>query len=121
MATILVVEDTLLIRKLIATLLGTQGHTVVEAGDGEEGLRALSSPGADLIITDISMPNMDGKQLIAAVRDNPTTQHLPVVVLSADEGSETKQQMLNLGAALVIPKTGLHRELVRCISDLLVG
>jgi CheY-like chemotaxis protein len=83
MARVLVVDDEALIRFLIAKVLKAAGHTVVEAGDGFEGLDMIQkNPYAfDLIMLDVRMPKMDGFQFLDLLRQQPF--YIPVIVLTA--------------------------------------
>lgn len=119
MAKILVVEDTELIRKLVVTLLAFGGHEVTEAADGVEGLQCFRASPPDLVITDIAMPNMGGKEFISELAREYSDSCPPILVLSADEGSDLEQEMLNLGASVVVAKTGLHKELMLSVVGLL--
>jgi CheY-like chemotaxis protein len=82
-ATILVVEDRPIDREFLVTLLGYAGHTTLEAGDGLEALALVWAKGADLIVTDILMPTMDGFEFIRRLRANPATAQVPVILYSA--------------------------------------
>ncbi len=83
MATILAVDDRPINRKLLLTLLGFQGHRVVEASDGREALERIHDHRPDLVITDILMPTMDGLELVRKLREDPATRDLPVIFYTA--------------------------------------
>ena len=68
MATVLVVDDHPVNRDLLVTLLGYRGHTVLEACDGAEALRIVQMRRLDLVITDLVMPNMSGRELTEQIR-----------------------------------------------------
>ena len=68
MAIILIVEDRPIDRQLLATILRTRGHELVEASDGEEALDALKQIGPDLVISDIGLPGGSGNQLMSALQ-----------------------------------------------------
>jgi two-component system response regulator (stage 0 sporulation protein F) len=83
-ARILVVDDDQAIRLLLRAMLERQGHAVVEATNGNEGLRYYRAAPTDLVITDIQMPVMDGLQMIRALRDDfPTAR---VIAMSGEKG-----------------------------------
>jgi CheY-like chemotaxis protein len=83
-ARILVVDDDNAIRLLLRTVLERRGHSVVEAANGEEGLRCYQAAPTDLVITDLQMPVMDGLQMIRELRDAfPTAR---IVAISGDKG-----------------------------------
>lgn len=101
--TILVVEDNDQLRSFIAENL-TDTYDVITASNGVEGLRQLEDKGADLLVSDIMMPVMDGIELCRAVRSNPAFENLPIVILSAKTDVETKVDGLNIGADAYIEK-----------------
>ena len=73
MATILIVDDLSANRKFLVTLLRHQGHRLLEAADGREGLAAVHAEHPDLVITDVLMPVMDGYELVRQLRLDPAT------------------------------------------------
>ena len=90
MAAIMIVDDEPEIVMLLRYLFEAEGHTVLEASDGEGALRALglepvdtAVPVPDLLILDIMMPVMDGYTLNVKLQENPRTQAIPIVVLTA--------------------------------------
>jgi two-component system, chemotaxis family, chemotaxis protein CheY len=101
---VLVVDDSAVMRTMVVRTLRMSGiplASVNEAGNGEEGLRALEEHWVDLLLLDINMPVMNGEEMLRRVRENPETAALPVIVVST-EGSETRLQALQeLGASIV--------------------
>jgi two-component system chemotaxis response regulator CheY len=96
--TVLTVDDSPSIRRMIAMTLQEAGYAVIEAVDGKDGLdKALSQP-VDAIITDQNMPNLDGLGMIRALRQHPQGKGLPIVVLSTDSEEGLKQQAREAGA-----------------------
>jgi CheY-like chemotaxis protein len=83
MATILVVDDRSIDREFLATLLGYAGYRVLEASDGLEAIEMVWTQGADLIITDILMPTMDGFEFVRRLRAHVATAETPVIFYSA--------------------------------------
>ncbi len=81
MATILVVEDDTAVRGAVSRYLKSQGHRVVEAADGIEGLSQLGTQTVDLVLTDVDMPEMHGIELIQSLRQE--TPDVPIVVMTA--------------------------------------
>ena len=96
--TVLTVDDSPSIRRMIAMTLEEAGYAVIEAVDGKDGLdKALSQP-VDAIITDQNMPNLDGLGFIRALRQHPQGKGVPVVVLSTDSAEDLKAQAREAGA-----------------------
>ena len=87
---VLVVDDSAAIRQSITYVLQQGGYEVVEAKDGMDGLTALSGMDvADLIITDVNMPNLDGIGFIRKVRELPKNKFTPIIVLTTEsQGSK---------------------------------
>ncbi|MEZ4672105.1 MAG: response regulator [Anaerolineae bacterium] len=81
--TIMVVEDDPMQMRVISTALRLQGHQVVEAKDGVDALMLLDESSPDLIITDIAMPNINGLELLKALRSNPETEGIPFILATA--------------------------------------
>lgn len=106
-ADILVVDDSAAIRKILQRVLRQTGmaiRTIYEAGDGQEALAVLKTQKPSLVLTDINMPNMDGLQLLAAIKAVPEWRSLPVVMITT-EGGETKvSEAVRLGAAGYVRK-----------------
>ena len=78
MATILVIEDDLYIQALLQELLGDEGYTVAVAGDGPEGLAALEAQPVDLVLCDLMLPKLGGREVLRAIRARPHSALLPV-------------------------------------------
>jgi PAS domain S-box-containing protein len=107
---VLVVDDNADIRSYVSSLLADD-HDVTTAADGREGLeRALADP-PDLVLTDVMMPRLDGFGLLAALREDPTTVDVPVVMLSARAGEDGTLEGLEAGADDYLVKPFSAREL----------
>jgi two-component system, OmpR family, alkaline phosphatase synthesis response regulator PhoP len=83
MQTILVVEDELLIAEVVAAVLGDEGYKTVVAGNGQEALECLELARPDLILSDIMMPVMDGRELCKRLHAHPQHNAIPVVLMSS--------------------------------------
>ena len=83
--TFLVVEDSPTMRQLITfALKRIPGSKVVEASDGIDALKKLSTNKIDMILTDINMPIMDGLKLVSMVRNDPAHKALPIIVITTE-------------------------------------
>ncbi len=95
MFNILVVEDDRNQRKLIEAALTREGYRVLTAEDGEQALSIMDSERADLVVTDIMMPNVDGFQLTELLRQ--ANMNMPILVVTAREGFPDKERGFRLG------------------------
>ncbi len=84
--TIMVVDDSPTVRKLISSKLERHGHTVVSAIDGMDALAKINEITPDLILLDITMPKLDGYQVCKLIRNNNATRGIPVVMISGKDG-----------------------------------
>jgi two-component system, chemotaxis family, chemotaxis protein CheY len=102
---VLIVEDSPTMRQLIAfALKRIRGVRIVEASDGVDGLKKLSSERFDLILTDINMPIMDGLKLVSLVRNDANYKTIPIVVITTEGAQEDRERALALGANDYITK-----------------
>jgi len=101
---ILVVEDSPPVANLIQVALARAGYQVLVAVDGLEGLKIAISERPRLIITDSVMPRMDGFGLMRALKANPLTADIPVIMLTSKASSEDEQKALDFGFIDFIPK-----------------
>jgi CheY-like chemotaxis protein len=120
MSTILVVDDSAVDRKLAGSLLEKVPNTsVVYANDGKEALVCLEQRLPDLVLTDLSMPEMDGLELVKAVRKSHPL--VPVILMTAYGSEEIAIEALRVGAASYVPKKTLAQELVTTVQEILIA
>jgi two-component system chemotaxis response regulator CheY len=101
----LIVEDSPTMRQLISfALKRVRGIRIVEANDGVDGLKKLSTDRFDIIFTDINMPVMDGLKLISLVREDSNYRQVPIVVITTEGAQEDRERALALGANDYITK-----------------
>ncbi|HYS32441.1 MAG TPA: response regulator [Streptosporangiaceae bacterium] len=108
---ILIAEDSATIRRLVAARLAADGYDVVEAADGEEALDLARSNHPDLLILDKVMPKLDGFEVVRALREDPATRQVPIVMLTAQTSEEDVLGGLGLGVEEYMPKPFSPREL----------
>ncbi|HXQ46418.1 MAG TPA: response regulator [Caulobacteraceae bacterium] len=96
--TILTVDDSRTMRDMLRLALAEAGYRVVQAVDGIEGLERLDAEGADVIITDINMPNLDGLGFIERVRGDQRHRATPILVLTTESEPEMKDRARKAGA-----------------------
>jgi RNA polymerase sigma-B factor len=112
--TIVVVDDERSIRTLVRFLLEDAGHQVVEAANGQAGLAAVANCNAVLIVTDMMMPVMNGREMIARLRADASTAAIPIVVLSAEAN------LAALRADAAIAKPFRNGDLTETVNTLLM-
>ena len=98
MKTILTVDDSPSMRQMLSYVLTSNGYTVLEAEDGEQGLALAKSNQADLVLTDQNMPKLDGIGLIKALRNLPGYKTVPIMMLTTESSQMLKQQGREAGA-----------------------
>ena len=106
---VLIVDDDQGLRTVLAAALGDEGFTVGQAGDGLAGLRAFESEGADLMILDILMPEMDGLEVCRRIRRKST---VPIILLSSRGDEVDRVTGLETGADDYVTKPFSTRELI---------
>jgi len=96
---ILIVEDSPTMRQLLVfALKRIKGADLVEAQDGMDGLRKVTSDHFDLALVDINMPVMDGLKLISLIRSEESLKGMPIVVITTEGAKEDRERALSLGA-----------------------
>ncbi len=108
---ILLADDNADMREYVARLLGKH-WTVTAVADGEAALEAVAKHRPDLVLADIMMPRLDGFGLLRALRARPDTESLPVILLSARAGEESRVEGLSVGADDYLVKPFAARELI---------
>ncbi len=117
---VLVVDDSLMVRELQRSMLERGGYTVTTANDGVEALALLNDTPADLLVTDIEMPNMDGFELLRAVRSHASLSNTPVLIITSRTSAEDQQRGLDAGADGYIVKAAFDEAgLLSAVSRLL--
>ncbi len=116
-ATVLVVDDSPLIVELISDILIAYGYSVLVANSGEEALEKLETEMPDLILLDILMPGMNGIDTCANIKDNPTTSHIPVIMLTAKKDAESHLEAMNADAEEYLTKPFSTEYLLKKVKE----
>jgi two-component system chemotaxis sensor kinase CheA len=117
---VMVVDDALMVRELQRSILERGGYSVRTASDGAEALGMLAELPADLVVTDVEMPNLDGLHLIQSIRRHPRLANIPVLIVSSHGSDEDHQRGLDAGADAYIVKTSFDEVgLLSAVSRLL--
>ena len=122
MSRILIAEDDRVSQRLAVAIVESAGHTAFVSPNGKHAYDALKADNRfDLLITDIMMPEMDGRQLIQTLRGDTQFQKLPIIIMSAVVGVRDISGLLKLGASRFLSKPLEREELIeslaRCMSD----
>ncbi|WP_228895868.1 EAL domain-containing protein [Pseudoduganella aquatica] len=119
-ATILIVDDHVLNREFLMTLLGYGGHRLLEASNGAEGLKMVSAERPDLVISDILMPNMDGYEFVTRMHSNPDTAHVPIIFYTATYREREAMAVAEAcGVRWVLPKPSDPDVILRTVREAL--
>jgi two-component system chemotaxis sensor kinase CheA len=117
---VLVVDDALMVRELQRSILERGGYAVRTASDGAEALAMLAEQPADLVVTDLEMPNVDGFLLTSSIRAHPSLANIPVLIVSSRASDEDHQRGLEAGADGFIVKASFDEAgLLSAVSRLL--
>lgn len=116
-ATVLVVDDSISVRKVVARQIRALGHEVEEVSDGLEALGRLRTRTYGLVVTDLEMPRMDGFELLAELARLEITSAVPVVVVSSRSDPETRRKVLALGAREFLAKPIDHDALAALVRE----
>lgn len=116
MKKILVIEDQPEMRDNIAIILEMEGYHVLTADDGDEGLQLARRKLPDLVICDVTMPGMDGHEVLAALRASSATSSLPFIYLTARGDRADMREGMNLGADDYLTKPVAREELLAAVT-----
>jgi diguanylate cyclase len=119
MARILVVDDHPQIVRLIQRVLETDGHEILTAGDGEGALRKIQEEQPALVLLDVMLPGMDGYQVLGAMKADPATQQIPVIMLTGMDQDIAVTHGLQLGAECYLPKPFRPAEILSLVRRFL--
>ena len=116
--TIMTVDDSASVRQMVCLTLKDAGYSVIEACDGKDALAKLSGP-VDMIVTDLNMPNMNGIELIRAVRAMPQYKFVPIVMLTTESQAAKKAEGKSAGATGWIVKPFTPDQLLAVVKKVL--
>lgn len=117
---ILIVEDAIFVRNFVMIALRTMGMTnVTEADNGKAALEELHKKPYDLILSDWHMPEMEGIELLKAVRADENMQHIPFLMLTSDVSAENVRDAVQSGVSDYLAKPFRHAPLIKKVRRLL--
>lgn len=117
MKKILVAEDDVTTRKIIDIIIEKMGHIAINSSNGKSAYEILTSnKDISLVITDIMMPEMDGRQFVKVVRGNTAVQDIPIIMISAVVGVKEIAELLKNGVTWFLPKPIRKEELTELVE-----
>ena len=119
---VLVVDDSSSMRAVIKKIVKISGFRVGEcweAGDGKEAVNVLSNQWVDLVLTDINMPNMNGLELVKAMKEDELLKSIPVVIVTTEGSEKRVQEFMSLGASGYIKKPFQPEDIKAILSSIM--
>jgi two-component system chemotaxis response regulator CheY len=118
--TILIIDDSASMRAILGDMLADAGYKVVEAVDGYAGLERVKETKFDLIVTDLSMPIMDGIAFMREAKKMPLCKFVPIVVLTAEGDAGKLEEAKKAGASTWLTKPFKEKQL-RAVLQMVIG
>jgi len=116
---ILVIDDDEMVSKIVRPILFSYGFSVLAANTGEDGLQIAKTQKPDLILLDVIMPGIKGREVCAKLKEDPETQNIPVVFLTAKHSQEDMQAEKEVGSSGHLTKPVNEKTLIEMIQDVL--
>jgi chemosensory pili system protein ChpA (sensor histidine kinase/response regulator) len=116
---VMVVDDSLTVRKFTTRFLTREGFEVVSARDGVEGLQLLAERSPDVILLDIEMPRMDGFEFAKSAKGNPATARVPIVMITSRTAEKHRNRAIELGVDAFLGKPYQEDELLRNLRGMI--
>jgi chemosensory pili system protein ChpA (sensor histidine kinase/response regulator) len=120
-ARVLLVDDSISVRKFVGQMLDKAGFEVATANDGAEALARLAEGRFDVVVTDLEMPRVNGYELLEDVRRRPATRDVPVVILTTRSGAKHQSLARRLGVSHYVTKPVVEESFVELIHSLAGG
>jgi two-component system, chemotaxis family, sensor kinase CheA len=118
---VLITDDQFTVRELQRSILETAGYRVETANNGVEALERIGLGGVDIVLTDVEMPEMDGFELLRAIREDPESGSLPVVMVTSMGGEEQRRRGAEEGADAYIVKEDYDQQALLDVIARLIG
>src|ERR1035437_1465878 len=118
-STILIVDNESRNRRLLQALLGPEGYVTCTAASGKEALAAIADNPPDLILLDVMMPGLDGRQVARVLKADPATSKIPIIMVTAQTDREARLAALDAGAEDFLSKPVDRAELWLRVRNLL--
>ena len=118
--TILIVDDSASVRQVVAISLRAAGYDVLEGCDGKDAISKLKGQKVHLIISDVNMPNMDGIEMVKAVKEMPAYKFTPIVMLTTESQETKKREGQAAGAKAWVVKPFKPDQLIAVVQKLVL-
>jgi len=116
---IVIADDSISVRKFVGRMLEKNGYRVNLAADGLEAAELVAQQGCHLVITDLEMPRMTGYELMAQLRQSPTTKRIPVMVVTSRAGAKHRDRAMKEGASAFLTKPVQEDQLLAAVERLI--
>ena len=119
--TVMVVDDSVTVRKVTSRLLERHGYEVLLAKDGMDAIAKLEDVRPDIMLLDIEMPRMDGFEVASLVRHNPNLEDLPIIMITSRTGEKHRERAFQIGVNAYMGKPFQEEQLLETIGELLAA
>jgi len=116
---VVVADDSISVRKFVGRMLEKAGYRVMLASDGLEAAELVAQHGCHLVITDLEMPRMTGYELMAQLRQSPSTRRIPVMVVTSRAGAKHRDRAIKEGAVAFLTKPVQEDQLTEAVEQLI--
>ncbi|HEY3770212.1 MAG TPA: response regulator [Candidatus Angelobacter sp.] len=116
---VVLVDDSISVRKFVGRMLEKAGYRVKLAADGLEALEIVTQTRCDLVVTDLEMPRTNGYELLSHLRQDPQTRNIPVMVVTSRAGAKHRDRAIKEGAAAFLTKPVQEDQFIAAISKLI--
>jgi len=113
--TVMVVDDSITVRKVTSRLLSRHNMDVITAKDGVDALDVLQDRTPDVVLLDVEMPRMDGFELARHMKNTSTLKHIPIIMITSRTGEKHRQRAMNIGVNSYLGKPYQEEELLENI------
>lgn len=117
--TIMIIDDSVSIRKVLNLTLKSSGYTVIEAEDGQDALARLEGQTVHLIICDVNMPRMDGLSFARAVKAREEFRFIPIIMLTTESGEDKKEEGMEAGVRAWVTKPFQPQQMMSAVTRLI--
>ena len=118
-STVLVVDDSEIVVKVLSFMIKKAGYTILSASGGRNALEFFDGRDIDLVITDLHMPEMDGTELISEIRSKEYYRHMPIVLFIAGKVENQEKILKTSCATMLFDKNNIKDEIIPAIKKMI--